>query len=169
MLDSFPILMNDIDRIDKIARHITNVQENCVVLGKKLIGLGEIELGRQLIANGFIHDNSKFYGVEWEHLDHYTGGETVDKDKLEIAVKNHNHTNKHHPEAWGGIKNMPRLYIAEMVCDWAARSAEFGSSVHDWISGGAMKRFEFNKNTKVYKEIMFFVNLLVDKPFKQTT
>jgi hypothetical protein len=159
--------MKDIERIEKIVRHITNVQENCLVLGKKLIEAGETHLGRQLIANGFIHDNSKFYGVEWEHLDHYAGGEGVDKEKLGIAVSNHNALNKHHPEAWGDIRNMPRVYIAEMCCDWAARASEFGSSVYDWVQGNAMKRYKFTRNQKVYKEIMYFMNLLLDQPFKQ--
>lgn len=155
--------MDEIERIDKVVRHITNVQENCFVLGKKLMENSEADLGRQLIANGFIHDNSKFFGIEWEALHSEDG---TDKTKLELAIFNHNSVNKHHPEAWGNIKNMPRLYLAEMVCDWAARAAEFGASLIDWIHGGAMKRYGFTKNTKVYKEIMFFVNLLVDKPFK---
>jgi hypothetical protein len=161
--------MNDIERIDKICRHISNVQENCLVLGKKLIEAGEADLGRKLIANGFIHDNSKFYATEWENLDHYTGvKEQGDRTKLDLAIAQHNLSNPHHPEYWNGIKNMPRLFVAEMVADWAARASEFGTSLHDWINGGAMKRFAFSKRDKIYREIMHFVNLLVDKPFKQS-
>jgi hypothetical protein len=158
--------MSDLVKIDKILRHILNVQENCILLGKRLIEKGEADMGRQLIANGLIHDNSKFYATEWENLDHYEGVKEGDKVKLELAVSQHNLTNLHHPEAWQGIKNMPRVFLAELACDWCARASEFGTSVHDWINGGAMKRFKFSKRDKVYREIMAFVNLLLDKPFK---
>ena len=51
---------------------------------------------------------------------------------------------------------MPDVYLAEMVCDWASRSAEFGTSLHDWIDGGAMERFGYKKNDKTYKKINSF-------------
>jgi hypothetical protein len=53
-----------------------------------------------------------------------------------------------------------------MVCDWKARSSEFGSSLNEWVEGEAMKRFDFTKNSKVHKEINFFMKLLIDPQFK---
>lgn len=160
--------MNEVERIEKIASHIDNVRKNGLIIAKKLIELGQVELGRHLVAEVHRHDVSKFFATEWTNLDHYVSEDKVDKDKLSLAVQQHNTSNPHHPEYWDGIANMPRVYLAEMVCDWAARASEFGTSLHDWITGGAMKRYSFKKNSKVYKDIMFFVNLLVDKPFKQT-
>lgn len=153
--------MNTTDRIDEIIRHIDGVQLSCRLLGERLIESGKADLGRLLIARGYIHDNSKFYGIEWDYL---TNG---DQEKLKLAISQHNRTNDHHPEFWGGIDLMPPLCIAEMVCDWKVRSSEFGSSLRDWVDGDAAKRYKYTKDSKVYTTINFFVNLLCDKPFKQ--
>lgn len=157
------------DKIRAITRHIRNVEDNCLLLGEKIIEKGDIELGKQLIAHGFIHDVSKFYGIEWESIIPGLSSENTDNKalKLKLAIHQHNTTNLHHPEAWNGIKNMPRVYIAEMACDWKARSEEFGSSLKDWIDQKATKRWGFEKDDKIYKEIMEFVNMLCDKPFEQ--
>jgi hypothetical protein len=69
-------------RIHKIIQHINHVRDNCLILGEKLIASGKSDMGRLLIANGFIHDNSKFYGVEWDFL-----SEDIENvDKLKIAI-----------------------------------------------------------------------------------
>lgn len=158
-------------KIEFIARHIRNVEDNCLILGKKLIERGEVELGHKLIANGYIHDVSKFHGIEFEYLSiTTTNGEEDKKLKLKLAVHHHNTTNPHHPEYWaGGIKEMPDVYVAEMVADWKARSEEFGTSLRDWIDEQATKRFGFSKEDKVYKEIMEYVNLLCQTPFPNVT
>ena len=64
---------------------------------------------------------------------------------------------------------MPRIYLAEMVCDWKARSEEFGSSLRDWITNSACKRFGFTDKDPVYKAIFEFVDLLCQKPFEAIT
>lgn len=150
------------EKIDDIIRHIDHVKDNCLLLGERLITYGKKDMGRLLIANGFIHDNSKFYGVEWDYLN----AETEDPELLRIAVAQHNRTNPHHPEYWGGIELMPGLYIAEMVCDWKARSNEFGSSLQNWIDGGAAAKFDYTTDSEIYRKIMFYTNILCDKPFK---
>src|SRR5450755_1045681 len=83
---------------------------------------------------GLVHDASKFHGIEWEYL-HKTG--EVPADRLQLAVEHHRRTNEHHPEYWGGIDNMPEIFVAEMVCDWYARSQEFGTDLRVWIRGQA--------------------------------
>ncbi len=154
-------------KVRAIARHIRNVEDNCLLLGEKLIELGEIDLGRQLIANGYVHDASKFYGIEFEYLSLSNPTEENTKLKLKLAVRHHQTTNKHHPEAWsGGIKDMPSVYLAEMVCDVKARSEEFGTALRTWIDEEATKRYGFTKEDKVYKDVMRFVDLLCQKPFE---
>lgn len=153
-------VLKTFDEIDKLLRHIQNVSGNCIVLGKKLIEQNEAELGNALIANGLIHDNSKFFGIERKNLG------SDDKEKQKLAIQQHNETNEHHPEFWGGIKQMPRIFVAEMVCDWKARSNEFGTDLRAWIETSAMQRFGFTKKDKVWKWINEFLNLLLDKPFK---
>jgi len=152
--------------VEAIVRHIQNVQDNCLILGKKLIDRGEIELGVGLIRNGFMHDLSKFSGVEWDNMTPLTTiEERNEKVKLKIAIQHHSKTNSHHPEYWNGIKNMPDIAILEMVCDWKARSEEFGTSLRDWIEESALKRWEFTKEDFIYKKIIQYVDMLCEKPF----
>lgn len=155
-------------KIRSITRHIRNVEDNCLMLGEKLILQGHIDLGKQLIANGFIHDASKFTGIEFEYLSLHNPTEENTKLKLKLAIHHHNTTNLHHPEAWSnGIKGMPSVYLAEFCCDVKARSEEFGTDLRAWINDYATKKFGFTAEDEVYKEIMTFVNLLCDKPFEQ--
>lgn len=159
--------MNEtVRKVDALYRHIEEVQRNCRLLGERLIERGDEELGVHLIRNALVHDQSKFSGIEWDYL---MGTSETEEDKLHLAlaIKHHNRTNLHHPEAWLGIHHMPSVYIAEMVCDWKARSSEFGSSLMSWIDDGAAKRFNFTKREKVYKEIISYTKLLLDEPFKK--
>lgn len=158
-------------KINRLTRHIRNVESNCILLGVKLIEQGNIELGHRLIANGMVHDASKFSGIEFENLTYNEPSkEESSKLKMKMAIHHHQKTNLHHPEAWsGGIKEMPDVFLAELVCDWKARSEEFGTSLRDWIDETATKRWNFAKDDKTYKEIMAFVDLLCEKPFEQIT
>jgi len=150
--------LNAIDKIELVFNHIQNVQRYCYKLGIKLIKKGEIELGRNLIANGQIHDNSKYKGIEFDHLFY---GDPM----LPEVVKHHQSINPHHPEYWGGIKNMPKVYIAEMVCDWYARSTEFGSGIREWIDSKALEKFNFSKEDTVYKTIQEMLSMLLEPSF----
>lgn len=150
-----------IEKIEMVFNHIQNVQRNCYRLGLRLIKAGEIELGRNLISNGQVHDNSKFKGIEFDHLFY---GDPL----LPEVVKHHQSVNPHHPEYWGGIHNMPRVYVAEMVCDWFARSNEFGSGIKEWIDSAALDKFSFTKGDPVYKDIQEMLGLLLDRSFSPT-
>lgn len=149
-------------RIDQLVRHIMHVQQNCILLGNKLIDQGDEELGRGLIANGLIHDNSKFRGIEWEVL----SSNDAKPDDVNMVIRHHSKTNLHHPEYWpGGIKSMPLLYLCECVCDWKARSTEFGTGLTEWINSEASKRFGFQAGDDVHAVIMKLVGLMLEQPF----
>jgi len=60
---------------------------------------------------------------------------------------------------------MPDIAILEMVCDWKARSEEFGTSLRDWIEESALKRWGFTKEDVIYKKITQYVDMLCEKPF----
>lgn len=153
-------------KLEGITTHIKNVQDNATTMAKKLIEQGYVNMGRELISRAFKHDVSKFRGIEWEDM--APGVEVADgtsKLKLRTAVYQHNHTNSHHPEYWDGIHNMPKIAVAEMVCDWKARSEEFGTDLRGWIENSATKRFGFEKNSDVYKLIMSYVDMICEKPF----
>lgn len=152
-------------KVDSILRHIDEVQRNCRRLAERLIENGEEDLALQLVRNSLVHDMSKLSGIEWECLS-INDGDSVDETRLEIAISNHNKTNPHHPEYWDGIKNMPDVYVAEMVCDWKARSAEFGTSLLEWVNDGAALRYGFTKRDKIYRKIVGYINLIVEEKFK---
>ncbi len=157
-------MLNINDHLDNLIRHIELVREATILLGKRLISKGRQEFGRLLIAKGFEHDVSKFYGIEWDYLH---AGSDVPKDELELAVKQHTRVNSHHPEYWGSVENMPELAIAEMVCDWYARSQEFGTSLRDWITNSAIDRFKINIESVEYKWISGFVDILLEDSFRR--
>lgn len=148
--------------LQRIMRHIRGVQDSCSVLAEEMIEQGESDFARLLIANGQMHDNSKFKGIEWQFL--VTDPE--DEDKMNLAMLQHVMTNAHHPEYWGGIKHVPRIHIAEMICDWHARSNEFGTDLRVWVKDIACKRYDITTSTKAYKTIKEFLDLLLDKPFR---
>lgn len=154
-------MMTDKQKLESLLRHLDNVQENAKMMADKLIERGQLQFGLALYANSFIHDNSKFRGIEWEFLDPQTSNRTG----LKNAINQHAKTNPHHPEYWDGIGFMPDIYIAEMVCDWKARSTEFGTSVREWIDTEATKKYKFTKESTVYGKIMFYLNLICDAPF----
>ena len=154
-------------KIRFITRHIRNVEDNCLILGERLISQGEIELGKQLVAHGFVHDASKFYGIEFEFMSPVPSPEDPSKLKMKLAIQHHQKTNLHHPEAWsGGIQDMPDVYLAEFCCDVKARSQEFGTSLRQWIDEKATKKWNFSKDDDVYKKVMKYVDLLCDKEFQ---
>jgi len=151
-------------RLDALLRHIENVKANAVLLGERILENGDVNFAKQLIANSMIHDNSKFYGIEWEFL--HPDIKETNPAEFELAVRQHTTTNLHHPEAWDTIEDMPRIYVAEMVCDWSARSKEFGNDLRIWIKDKATKKFHFTPQSKTYKTVKEFVDLLLDPTFK---
>lgn len=148
-----------LNKIDIVFSHIQLVQKHTYNLGIKLIKNGEVELGRNLISNGQIHDNSKYKGIEFDHL--FNGDPLLSK-----VIKHHQSINPHHPEYWGSIHDMPKVYVAEMVCDWLARSNEFGTGIRDWIDTKATEKFGFTRTDIVYSYIHTYLNMLLDRNFQ---
>jgi hypothetical protein len=155
-----------LERLNTLRRHIEHVQESAYLMGERLFK-SDVEsdkfLAHELITNVQAHDQSKFRGIEWEYL--HDDVKETDPDKFMLAWEQHVKTNPHHPEYWAGIENMPDVYIAEMVCDFKARSNEFGSDLRSWIKDVATKKFGFPTSGKIYKKIKRFVDILLDKPF----
>lgn len=153
-----------LDRVNKIVSHIRRVQDNCILLGEKLIEQGEINLGRQLIQRGLIHDSSKFDSVEFEYLNL----DDTHDERFKIALKQHQSKNQHHPEFYvNGIKEMTELDLCEFVADILARSQQMGTNIKDWLNETALEKYNFTKNSVVYKSIKRYLDLLIDPPFKK--
>lgn len=156
-------MSDDEKPLRQVMRHIRNVQDNCELLAERLIEQGRAEFARRLLANSLAHDQSKLRGIEWAHLN----GETkkMNGDAFKLAHQSHVESNPHHPEYWGGIDEMPAVYIAEMVCDWKARSDEMGTDLREWVKDEASKRYKFTLRGSAYKIIKNFMDLLLDPAF----
>lgn len=153
----------DIRHLKSIKRHVSFVQDACELIGMKLIENGETELGRKLIANGMVHDNSKYYAIEWEFL----RNDPPDPEMLKVAHLQHVTTNKHHPEYWNNdINQMPEIYLAEMVADWWARSSEMGTNLREWFLEEGCKKYNIPKTGATYKKIKRFIDMLFSDNFK---
>ena len=157
--------------LESVLRHIELVQSATQLLGKRLIESGEPEFGLSLMANGLRHDQSKLKGIEWDFLVVTAGEDETPEEKakreelLTIAWRQHVETNEHHPEYWGSINEMPRIFVAEMVCDWYARSQEQATGLRAHIKEKAAKRFGMSLNGKTYKQVKGFVDMLLDPEF----
>jgi hypothetical protein len=149
--------------LDSLIRHIGLVRDACIRLGKHLIAHGRPHFGRLLIARGFVHDASKFYGIEWDYLQ---TGQDVPEQARDLAIEHHRHTNLHHPEYWGGFENMPEISIAEMACDCYARSQEFGTDLRQWIRDKAVPRYRIDTSSEQFRWLQDFVDMLLSKPFE---
>lgn len=152
-------------RLQCLLRHIADVREDTEILGGRLIERGEFDFGKELIQHGLVHDNSKFEGIEWQqlngHHDHL----------LHEAIRVHAIKNPHHPEYWANqhqidmreaIHAMPRIYVAEMVCDWHARSTELGTNIREWVTLHAPQKFSFSTDDQVGTQIKEFLDLLLE-------
>lgn len=150
-------------QLDNLLRHLDLVRNAGILLGKRLMAEGRPDFGRRLIARVHHHDISKFAGVEWEFLHRPKG--TVPPEDLKRAVEQHQKTNSHHPEFHGGFDKMDEIDVAEFVCDVYARSAEFGTSVREWIETKAIARYNINPDGDQYRWLKGFLKLLLEEPF----
>jgi hypothetical protein len=60
---------------------------------------------------------------------------------------------------------MPDVYLAECVMDWKERASEFGTDLRDWIKDKATRKFKFALQSKVYKEIKEYLDLVLEPKF----
>lgn len=155
----------ELDKLDDILKHLQALHKICITLGRGLIAEGEFFFGRQLIKNCFLHDLSKLSGLEWQYLNSETANDEPEKFKL--ALENHRENNSHHVQFHNGFENMPRLARAEMVADFVVRSNLMGTDIRAYLKDVAVKEFGLSLNGKDYKELIYFLDLIVGKPFKK--
>lgn len=155
------------EHVQDLQNHIALVQKNATFLALTIAEEGQVNIARVLLANAAVHDASKWQGIEWECL-HM--GPTVSKTMVQKAVIQHQKTNRHHPEYWGGLSQMPiadghSVYVAEMVCDWMARSQEFAEDLREFIDEKAAMRFNFASAPQQSVLIHKYVDMLLPKKF----
>jgi hypothetical protein len=157
-------MLNTKEKIKASLRHIENVRQNVQIVVDKLLDLGKFNTARLLIAYSLGHDQSKF--ADLKQFNTIVLGEGTVED-LKEAVRIHGESETLHPEFYDSIHKMPAWCVAEMVCDWKARSSEFGKDIREWIDNEAAKRYGFTKEDNIYKLITFFLDMLLEKPFQK--
>lgn len=156
-----------IKMIDDTVLHKKLVLEKCQLLAKHLILNGDVETGIMLLRRGAVHDNSKFSGKEFRQLASiitertkkcFTDASTVMTDKEKEAIELHWSNNRHHPEYYSNLKDMTKIDILEMVCDWAARSEQYGTNLIEFVAERQRNRFNFS--SEMYQEVLEYCYLI---------
>jgi hypothetical protein len=148
------------NKLTNVLRHIKRVEDNCNLIAKDYED-SDLKFALQLIQRGRRHDVSKLNLTEFiELLD-------PSHPNFHQRLLHHRKHNDHHPEYWdGGIKKMNAnpAAVAEMVCDWKARSEEFGSDLESWIND-TFTIYNYTTNDAVYELILKFKNILTRTRF----
>lgn len=152
-------------RLNLLVRHIGHVRENCFQLSQFFLDEDEPELAVEIIRRGLCHDQSKFVGLEFQYL--HTEVKDSHAALFQEALETHWSLNDHHPEHWSsGVREMPRVVLAEMVADWVARGQEFGSDVLEFVHEVACPRYGITHDSPVYEQIFEFLGVLLERKFR---
>lgn len=149
-----------------INEHISNVQLSFEKYGEQLCKILNIKY-YDLLNNVRHHDESKYTDIEFEGYRQYfypCSDEEKNKDMFDLAWIHHQNHNPHHPEYWidrseNNIKDMPPIYIAEMLLDWEAMRIKFGGTTYEYYIKNRDKK-RLSENTKkiidyVIKEVFY--------------
>ena len=145
-----------------LIRHKELIKDAGILLGTRLFEQGRSELGRQVVARGFAHDNSKFFGIEWQFLH---AGNDVPKEDLDRAIAQHHATNPHHAEFFGGFGNMDEISVYEMACDFYARAQEFGTDLRSYVKTAANGRLKIDNHPVQKSWLENAIEILLEDAF----
>ena len=159
--------------MDYINNHIDNVSKAFDQYGDQLCSALEIDKSR-LDSIVSIHDRSKYTDEEFDPYRAKFYPKNINQEDIELcfndAWKHHYEHNPHHPEFWitkndnGEVQytDMAKLYIAEMLLDWAAMSMVKGGTACEYYyrkDGGLKKPFSQNTREIVERVINIFKSL----------
>lgn len=81
-------------------------------------------------------------------------------DNISNLIRVHWANNRHHPEFFHDYHNMSEMDIMEMVCDWYARSLQYGTNFKEFVQTRQKMRFKFDKD---FFETVWKYCLIIDK------
>ena len=93
-----------------------------------------------LYNNILVHDDTKYSEEEFEGYRQWfypCSDEEKNKELFDKAWEHHYLNNPHHPEYWCDREtneptDMPDIYIAEMLLDWAGMGIKFGDTAYEY-------------------------------------
>lgn len=151
--------------VSDLILHKQYVLETCKIMALWLDSQGRHDEGKELLIRGMVHDKSK---LSDEELDSFLELKIKDKcfknansimndfEKQHIAI--HWKNNRHHPEYFEDINDMEEMDILEMVCDWAARSMQYGTDLVEFVETRQKNRFKFPDN--MYEKIHGYCEIM---------
>lgn len=169
-------MATDLEKLKVMAedtiKHKKLVLDNCLLMANYLLDSNKITLATELLKRGCEHDNSKFDTVEFRKLSQilkgrecFTNAATQLTPEEAKAIKEHWKKNRHHPEYFDTFSEMSELDMLEMVCDWFARSLQYGTDFIPFIEERQLNRFHFEQ--KQFDKILKYCRILEDCYNKQ--
>ena len=153
--------------IKETLNHKQYVLQACDKMAEYLDSIGQTDLAVALLIRANIHDNSKIVGIELEKfVKIYGNQESFINPKVQLSesqkdiIENHWKNNRHHPEYFENIRDMSELDIIEMVCDWYARSLQYGTDFIDFVKTRQEVRFHFPED--MFKIILGYCEVLAE-------
>lgn len=148
--------ITDIDKLKSMAEDTTThkklVMDNCYLMFKWLADHDQLQMGIDLLKRGSVHDNSKFNADEFKRMamilksrDCFTNADNQLSPEEIRAIEAHWAKNRHHPEYFESSSDMTELDMIEMVCDWFARSRQYGTDFIPFVKERQKNRFRFDK------------------------
>lgn len=148
--------------------HKDLVLASCWKLSRYFLRLGEKEKAIEIVKRGWKHDNSKFKEDELKCLAKISDGQKAMRHagaqlppEMKDYLKLHYERNSHHPEHWEDVSQMPEMDLCEMVCDWHARSVQFGTDLIKFAKVRQEIRFHFPP--EMFQKILELCEVLVSE------
>ena len=167
-LNGSDMYMTDMERMyQDTFIHKEYVMTVCTKFSKYLQDQGLQDDADELMKRAIVHDNSKILNKdEFRALTNIV----YDRSSLKSAnsqlsmfrqdsIELHWRHNSHHPEHYDNYDNMSHIDRLEMVCDWMARSLQYGSNLIEFVEIRQNERFHFSK--AMYDEIIHYCEILV--------
>lgn len=131
--------------------HKSYVEKTTRKLADYLFSIGAENHAKELIERGKIHDLSKITCEdELRALSMIINDKSCLKDAnnslsqlKKDSIKLHWKHNSHHPEHYKNCADMKKIDIMEMVCDWYARSLQYGTNFLEYVKTAQEKRLKF--------------------------
>ena len=146
--------------------HKDLVLASCWKMANYYISVHDIDRAIEIVQRGWLHDNSKFNEDELVALAQINDDKISMRDPCKALsqdskafLKLHYLHNTHHPEHWDDVTQMPEMDVVEMVCDWHARSVQFGTDLIEFAKTRQESRFHFPP--EMFKKILELCQILV--------
>lgn len=174
---------NQLKQVDDTLIHVGYVMEAGRKLIKELLKKGQEKQAMELLQRIMKHDYSKSSESEFYGLSAFSDDVAALKDPMVNTVQDgkfqtirlHWQNNDHHPEYWADQmpksfvdetplvinENMPDMAIAEMCCDWFARSAQYKTNVWEFYEMRTKTRWKFTD--KQHELIQTYLTLLLSE------